>query len=118
MARVKETGSFYYHCDWHADAYVRVMLDQAFGPDGFNTHIIWRRTNAKGLAFKSFPNNHDSIFFYTKSKDYTFNRLYLPHSEKYLEDFYKYREDGTGRRYRLADLTNPTRIDQILLTSF
>ena len=27
MYRVlKKTGSFYYHCDWHADAYVRVMF--------------------------------------------------------------------------------------------
>lgn len=106
---LKETGSFYYHCDWHADAYVRVMLDQAFGHNSFNTQIIWRRTNAKQLAFKSFPINHDSIFFYTKSKDYTFNRLYLPHTEKYLADFYKYTEEGTGRRYRLADLTNPNK---------
>jgi hypothetical protein len=23
------TGSFYYHCDWHASHYVKVMLDQA-----------------------------------------------------------------------------------------
>jgi hypothetical protein len=25
------TGSFYYHCDWHASHYVKVMLDQIFG---------------------------------------------------------------------------------------
>ena len=28
---LKKTGSFYYHCDWHANAYVRVMLDLPFG---------------------------------------------------------------------------------------
>ena len=29
LARVlKQTGSFYYHCDWHASHYVKVMLDQ------------------------------------------------------------------------------------------
>ncbi len=22
----KQTGSFYYHCDWHASHYVKVML--------------------------------------------------------------------------------------------
>jgi len=104
---LKPTGSFYYHCDWHADAYVRVMLDQVFGANSFNTHIIWRRTNAKGLAFRSFPNNHDSIFFYTKGKKHTFNRQYLPHDEKYIKEFYKYTEPGTGRRYQLADLSNP-----------
>jgi hypothetical protein len=32
LARVlKQTGSFYYHCDWHASHYVKVMLDQIFG---------------------------------------------------------------------------------------
>jgi hypothetical protein len=25
------TGSFYYHCNWHASHYVKVMLDQIFG---------------------------------------------------------------------------------------
>jgi hypothetical protein len=29
LARVlKNTSSFYYHCDWHANHYVKVMLDQ------------------------------------------------------------------------------------------
>jgi site-specific DNA-methyltransferase (adenine-specific) len=106
---LKKTGSFYYHCDWHADAYVRVMLDQVFDAANFNTHIIWRRTNAKGLAFRSFPNNHDSIFFYAKTGDYVFNRQYLPHNKGYVEQFYKYVEPETERRYRLADLTNPNK---------
>ena len=31
LARVlKKNGSFYYHCDWHASHYVKVMLDQIF----------------------------------------------------------------------------------------
>jgi len=30
LARVlKKTGSFYYHCDWHASHYVKVMLDHS-----------------------------------------------------------------------------------------
>ena len=30
LARVlKKTGSFYYHCDWHASHYVKVMLDRS-----------------------------------------------------------------------------------------
>jgi hypothetical protein len=27
---LKKTGSFYYHCDWRASHYVKVMLDQIF----------------------------------------------------------------------------------------
>ena len=104
---LKKTGSFYFHCDWHADSYVRVMLDEIFGANNFHTHIIWKRTNSKGLAFRSFPNNHDSIFYYTKTDDYTFNKIYRPYSKEYLEDFFKYVEPETGRRYSLGDLVNP-----------
>ncbi len=28
---LKPTGSFYYHCDWHASHYVKQMLDQIIG---------------------------------------------------------------------------------------
>jgi adenine specific DNA methylase Mod len=37
LARVlKKTGSFYYHCDWHASHYVKVMLDQIFGENNLS----------------------------------------------------------------------------------
>ncbi len=38
LARVlKKTGSFYYHCDWHASHYVKVMLDVIFGQNNFQS---------------------------------------------------------------------------------
>ncbi|HEY1718617.1 MAG TPA: site-specific DNA-methyltransferase [Verrucomicrobiae bacterium] len=41
LARVlKKTGSFYYHCDWHASHYVKVILDQIFGENNFNNEIV------------------------------------------------------------------------------
>jgi DNA modification methylase len=47
LARVlKKTGSFYYHCDWHASHYVKVMLDHIFGEISFQNEIAWRRTKA------------------------------------------------------------------------
>src|ERR1700686_3758331 len=47
LARVlKPTGSFYYHCDWPASHYVKVMLDQIFGENCFQNEIVWRRTTA------------------------------------------------------------------------
>jgi hypothetical protein len=53
--------------------------------------------------------NHDSIFYYSKSNQFTFHLQYLPHDEKYLFNFYKFTEPETGRIYRLADLTNPNK---------
>lgn len=104
---LKKTGSFYFHCDWHASHYVKVMLDQIFGENQFRSEIIWRRTNAKGLATKGFPNNHDNIYYYTKTKDFVWNRPFKKHDPSYIEKFYRHIEAETGRRYTLGDLTNP-----------
>lgn len=108
LARVlKKTGSFYYHCDWHASHYVKVMLDQILGEQNFQSEIIWKRTNAKGLAFKGFPKNHDSIFYYGGGEDLRWNRPFKEYDPDYIEKFYRFVEEGTGRRFRLSDLTNP-----------
>src|SRR5271165_6549839 len=64
LARVlKKTGSFYYHCDWHACHYVKVMLDQILGENNFWCEIIWKRTYAHGNVGKNYGNISDSIFF-------------------------------------------------------
>src|SRR5687767_14703321 len=77
LARVlKRTGSFYYHCDWHASHYVKVMLDQIFGENNFINEIVWKRSDAKsdvGQGAKHFGRVHDSIFLYAGGKDYIFN---------------------------------------------
>ena len=56
MRRVlKPTGSLYLHCDPTASAYLRTLLDAVFGAANFRSEIAWRRTNAKGLAFRGYP---------------------------------------------------------------
>ena len=108
---LKPTGSFYLHCDPSASHYLKLVLDAVFcGQKGeYRNEIIWKRQNAKGLAFTRFASNHDVIFYYSKTKDFKWNPQYKKHDEKYLEDFYKYTEPETGRIYRLADLTNPNK---------
>jgi DNA modification methylase len=112
IARVlKETGSFYYHCDWHASHYVKVMLDQILGEGKFINEIIWKRQSAHNDAkqgSKHLGRVHDTIFLYGGGDaDYYFKHLYRPYDEEYLEKFYKHVEPGTGRRYQLGDLGAP-----------
>ena len=110
MRRVmKDTGSIYLHCDPTASHYLKLVMDSVFGASNFRSEITWKRTNAKGLSFKGFPNNSDIIFYYSKGKDFTWNRAYRPHDPEYVDRFYRYVEPGSGRRYRLGDLTNPNR---------
>jgi DNA modification methylase len=107
---LKDTGSFYFHCDWHASHYVKVMLDQIFGENQFQSDIIWRRTFAKGLAFSSFPNNHDNILHYSKTGDFAFNRQFQKYDLSELDEKTdkKYSQrDPDGRRYQLTSLLNP-----------
>ena len=111
LARVlKKTGSFYYHCDWHASHYVKVMLDQIFGENNFVNEIIWKRQSSHSDAkqgSKHLGRLHDTIFLYSGGGEYSFKHLYQPYSEDYLEKFYRHVEAKTGRRYRLGDLTAP-----------
>jgi DNA modification methylase len=110
IARVlKSTGSFYYHCDWHASHYVKVMIDQILGESSFINEIIWKRQSAHNDAkqgSKHLGRVHDSIFLYG-GKDYFFKHQYRPYDQSYIDDFYKHVEVGTGRKYRLGDLTAP-----------
>jgi adenine specific DNA methylase Mod len=111
LARVlKKTGSFYYHCDWHASHYVKVMLDQIFGENNFLNEIIWKRSAAHSdtkQGRKAYGNVSDSIFVYSggDDKDRVWNTKYLPYDESYVKEFYKYVDEKTGRRYRLDNLT-------------
>jgi DNA modification methylase len=111
LARVlKKTGSFYYHCDWHASHYVKVMLDQIFGENNFINEIIWKRQSAHNDAkqgSKHLGRVHDTILFYSSSEDYKFNHQYKPYDPAYITKFYKHVEPGTGRRYSLGDITAP-----------
>ncbi|MCL2349012.1 MAG: site-specific DNA-methyltransferase [Planctomycetaceae bacterium] len=108
MHRVlKKTGSLFLHCDWHANAYIRVhILDRIFGENNFRGEIIWQRTNAHNDAKKKLAVLKDTIWYFTKSTKFTYNPVYGALTEKYTSDFYKF-DDGDGKDlYRLGDLTN------------
>jgi DNA modification methylase len=75
---LKPTGSFYYHCDWHASHYIKVLLDMdyLFGYKNFLNEIVWsyRRWPSKSKAYQRF---HDIILYYAKNKgSHVFNTVY------------------------------------------
>jgi len=95
---LKPTGSLYLHCDTTASHYLRLLLDAIFGKENFRNEIIWKRTSSHSDS-RRWMQIHDILFFYTKNPGFTWNPIYLPHSRKYLKDFYRY-QDKKGR-YRL-----------------
>ena len=77
---LKETGSIFVHCDRNASHYLKVLLDKIFGVSNFKSEIIWsykRWSNSK----KGLLNNHQVIFFYSKTSHFKFNRIYTDYSE-------------------------------------
>lgn len=108
---LKPTGSLYLHCDPSASHYLKVMLDERFEtPGGFRSEIIWKRSSAHSdtkQGRKQHGRIHDVILFYTKGENWTWNPVYIPYDSEYVDGFYKHVEPGTGRRYRLGDLTGP-----------
>jgi len=71
---LKPTGSFYYHCDWHASHYIKMLLDSdyLFGYFNFRNEIVWCYT-APTNTHMNFPRKHDIILRYVKSDKWVFN---------------------------------------------
>lgn len=77
---LKDTGSIFLHCDNKASHYLKIVMDEVFAYENFQSEIVWyykRWSNAK----KGLLNNHQKILFYSKSKDFKFNKLYNNYSE-------------------------------------
>ncbi len=95
---LKPTGSFYLHCDYHVDSYLRVLCDKIFGEKNFRNEIIWHYSGT-GRPKTKYKRKHDTILFYTKTNKYTFNVETVPIKPKSIG---KYGEvDSDGRRYKI-----------------
>ena len=76
---LKDSGSIFLHCDDSASWYLKIVMDEVFGEENFQSEIIWtykRWSNSqKGLL----P-CHQTIFFYSKTKNFKFNTLFCEYS--------------------------------------
>jgi site-specific DNA-methyltransferase (adenine-specific) len=98
---LKPNGSLYLHCDPTASHYLKLVLDQIFGPVNFRNEIVWQKIRTEKAQSKQFAKLQDTIFWYTKSDEYTFNQQRLLPSEEYTSKYYNQVEPETGRRYQL-----------------
>lgn len=73
---MSDTASIYVHLDWHIGHYVKILMDEIFGEDLFRNEIVWYYADyIQGNATTGFAKKHDVIYFYTKSDNYTFQRI-------------------------------------------
>jgi len=89
-------GSIYVHLDWHVGHYVKVMMDEIFGKENFKSHITWEYQGSWVEPDNNFPKRSQQIYFYTKSDNYFFNRVYeMAKTEKgVIQRWTKFIKDG------------------------
>ena len=108
-----DDGMIYVHLDYKKCHYVKAVLDEVFGEENFQNEIVWERTNAHNMPTKTFARAQDTIFLYSKSDVFSFNKIRKPYGEAQLSRF---KRDKDGRLYTGRDLTfsgeNPKRRDE------
>jgi len=81
-------GAIFLHCDSSKGHYLRMILDEVFGPEKFVNEIIWsyKRWPSNSLSFQSM---HDTIYYYVNkgSHAHTFHKQYEEASESYMKRF-------------------------------
>lgn len=99
---LKNNGSIYLHCDWHAGHYLKVMMDEIFGPHNFLNEIIWHYQTSSGAPKKWLHRNHDTLFRYAANNPdlVTWNHPKEPWPEATLR---KWQRDEQGRIYRVQN---------------
>ncbi len=73
---LSDDGSVYVHLDWRKGHYAKVLMDEIFGEQNFRNEIIWCYTGPTPTP-KNFTRKHDTIYRYTKTNNFVFNRQYI-----------------------------------------
>jgi len=73
-----DSGSIVLHVDEHMSHMLRCVLDEVFGRENFVNEIVWHypdnfQGNVRGLA-----NNHNLLFWYSKSRKFAANPVRIP----------------------------------------
>ncbi len=96
---LSEDGSIYVHLDEKKSHYIKTLLDEVFGEQYFQREIVWDTRVLSG--FKTQAENwirgHDVLLFYSKTRDFIFNKLTVGHRQEYIDRFN--RVDKEGRKY-------------------
>jgi len=101
-------GVLFVHLDYNEVHYCKVLLDEVFGTENFVNEIIWRRKQATSFGSSKFGITNDTILFYSKTEQYTFNPIYSLNDEntqEYIKERFVY-DDGDGRKYMKSPLVN------------
>lgn len=115
---LKDTGSMYLHCDWHANAHLRILMDKIFGENVFRNSIVWHYSGWNKKNKYNFNSRYDTILFYAKTDKQKFHSWARTWSSKH--EYVKVRkqkiriDSKTKREYVLSDAGGGKRVKRFL----
>ncbi|MEM3829007.1 MAG: site-specific DNA-methyltransferase [Conexivisphaerales archaeon] len=74
---LKNEGSIFVNSDDTCGYYIRLLLDNTFGRENFVNEVVWAYEKP-GAGDKKLKNNHNTMYFYSKTEKYKFYTLYVP----------------------------------------
>lgn len=75
---LSDEGSIFVHLDWKKAHYIKVVLDEVFGEANFVNEIVWHYPDNFQGNVRGFANNHNVIFWYSKTSRYISNKVMIP----------------------------------------
>jgi adenine-specific DNA-methyltransferase len=88
--------------------YAKTILDEVFGYENFRNEIVWKRKTGTANSKNVFGVQTESLFFYSKTDDYKYERQYRKEGVKDEEIGEKFNLiDDKGRNYWSGDLGSP-----------
>jgi len=62
-------GVIFVHCDWRANAHLRILMGEVFGPENFRNEILWRRAPnlGKQAASNQLGRTFESILVFSRN---------------------------------------------------
>jgi site-specific DNA-methyltransferase (adenine-specific) len=76
---MQDHSIIFFHCDKNASHHIRILLDEVFGYENFQSEIIWTYKRWSNSQKNLLP-SHQTIFMYSKTQNYKFNVVLQPYS--------------------------------------
>ncbi|WGT37938.1 site-specific DNA-methyltransferase [Lysinibacillus sp. 1 U-2021] len=103
MYRVlSNTGTIIIQCDYRTSPYIHILLNKYFK---FQDKIVWKKneTGKGAKSKKALSKDYDEIFYFTKSDNFTVNKIKSPHDVVSLKEF-KYFDEETDKYFKIVPL--------------
>lgn len=89
---LEDDGVMVIHIDPTISHHFRLVMDDIFGEKNFINEVVWKSGGNKKSS-KKLMRFHDTIIIYGKSKNFTYNPIYLPYDDEYKKNNTIYKDE-------------------------